>query len=122
MSGSAEVARSPVQTIVVEELVPFGVGDVSVFVVGGCRRRRGDERAVVFDDVLGVDGDVGLGGVEVLVAGISAAMWTGSPDAKASVAKNGRLAMPKKNRSGAGLPFSTMIEERSSPLGTVNVM
>ena len=53
---------------VVEELVPFGVGDVSVFVAGSLLAAASDEGAVVFDDVVVVDGDVALSGVEVGVA------------------------------------------------------
>ena len=53
---------------VVEELVPLGVGDVAILVAGSLVAAAGDERAVVFDDVVVVDGDVALGRVEVGVA------------------------------------------------------
>lgn len=53
---------------VVEELVPFGVGDISVLFAGALLSAAGDEGSVVVDDVVVVDRDVALGGVEAFVA------------------------------------------------------
>ena len=51
-----------------EELVPFVVGDVAIFLDGSQCSAAGDERSVVFDHVTVIDSDVALGGVEVVVA------------------------------------------------------
>lgn len=51
-----------------EELVPFGVGDVTVFGAGALLAAASDKRPVVFDDVVVVDRDVALGGVQTVVA------------------------------------------------------
>src|SRR4051794_10826845 len=51
-----------------EELVPFLVGDIPVFLAGPQASTTGDERPVVFDHVAVVDGDVTLSGVEALMA------------------------------------------------------
>jgi len=54
---------------VAEELVPFGVGRGAVFLAGAQFAAAGDERPVAVDDLLGVDGLVAHGGVDVGVSG-----------------------------------------------------
>ena len=54
---------------VAEELVPFLVGRGAVFLAGAQRAAAGDERPVPVDDLVGVDGLVAHGGVDVAVPG-----------------------------------------------------
>lgn len=56
------------ETEVVAELLPLGVGRLAVFFAGPLGSALVDELAVVADHLLGIDGDIPLGGIQVEVA------------------------------------------------------
>ena len=65
-TAGAELDLAPLE--VPEELGPLGIGGLPVLGTGSDAPPAGDEGSVVVDDVLVVDGDVALGGGQVLVA------------------------------------------------------
>ena len=68
--GAAAVAEGDLAAFeVADEFGPFLVGRGAVFLAGAQRAAAGDECAVAVDHLVGVDGLVSHGGVDVAVAG-----------------------------------------------------
>jgi hypothetical protein len=110
--GASAVAECDATALeVAEELVPLGVGGGAVLLAGARLPAAGDVSAVAVDGLLGIDGLVAHGGVDVGVAGEDLGDVGRMPLMIASVVKILRKSWGRKSRGLPSVPV--MPEERA---------